>query len=579
MQHPVFLPGDHKIIIYQLLVRLFGNTNNRNKPFGTIEENGCGKFNDINRNALNSLRQLGITHIWFTGVIEHSSVTSYPEYGIAGDDPRIVKGRAGSPYAVRDYYDVSPDLADNIPERMQEFQSLVNRTHDAGLKVLIDFIPNHLARSYHSDNLPEGAANFGDADDESKLFSSDNNFLYLKNKFIIPADYKPLGNEPLSNYNTSYSENPARVTGNDVYSAHPGIDDWFETVKLNFGVDPEPPHNLIFDPVPRTWKMLLDILLFWSKKGVDGFRCDMVEMVPAEFWEWVIPCVKTHHPDILFIGEIYKPELYERYLEKGNFDYLYDKVGLFDTLTGVLKGNTSADNLTNAVRSVEKFPERMLGFLENHDEERLGYYLKDPAYALPAMAVCAFISRGPVMIYNGQETGEKADIDTGFGGTRGRTSIFDYASIPSLQQWINKGTFDGLAGKLRDEYSHILNLCNSSDAIRNGKFYELQYCNRYNQSEGYNEQFIYAFLRYSNKERLLILANFHKDILFDVYVKIPYDAWKLLQMGHRKEVTFRSTFSGFQGRYKIPDSDYFADKKSGLHIQAPPSSFHVFSLE
>src|ERR1700712_5334449 len=97
-----------KLIIYQLLPRLYGNTKQVNKFYGSIEENGVGKFNDINEKALQEIKKMGFTHVWFTGVIEHATMTDYSAYVIKPDDPDIVKGRAGSPYAIKDYYDVDP---------------------------------------------------------------------------------------------------------------------------------------------------------------------------------------------------------------------------------------------------------------------------------------------------------------------------------------------------------------------------------------------------------------------------------------------------------------------------------------
>ena len=531
-----FTSNKHKLIIYQLFVRLFGNQKAIVKAYGTLEDNGCGKFNDITDTALQELSSMGISHVWLTGILEHSTVTDYSAYGIKCDSPYLVKGRAGSPYAIRDYYDVDPDLAVDVNNRMQEFNALVKRIHSNHLKVIIDFVPNHVARSYHSDVKPDGVNDLGEDDMASHFFDVNNNFLYLQNShFSIPGDYVPLnGEEGIGNRN-DYFESPARVTGNDIYSASPSANDWFETVKLNFGVDPNPPHHCYFDPIPDTWQKLLDILLYWSAKGVDGFRCDMAEMVPAEFWEWVIPCVKTHFPKVFFIAEIYKPELYERYLETGCFDYLYDKVRLYDTLVGIIKGHTNADELTNCARSVERHPERMLFFLENHDEERIASFrfAGDPNKAIPGMVAGTALSCGPVMIYNGQECGEKGDEIVGFVGCRGRTSIFDYTSMPEHLKWMNKGRFDGAnlsteTKKLRDFYVKLFNVINKSEAISSGKFYDLQYVNRHHLSEGFNEKYIYAYLRYTENERVLVICNFNSREEFNVHVKIPMDALELM---------------------------------------------------
>ena len=123
---------EEKKVVYQVFTRLFGNTNSTNKPWGTLEENGVGKFEDFTDKALKEIKELGVTHIWYTGVLHHAMVTDYTEFGISNDDPDVVKGRAGSPYAVKDYYNVDPDLAVNPENRMQEFEDLTARTHKAG---------------------------------------------------------------------------------------------------------------------------------------------------------------------------------------------------------------------------------------------------------------------------------------------------------------------------------------------------------------------------------------------------------------------------------------------------------------
>ena len=165
-----------KIIIYQLLPRLFSNTTENCVKNGSIEENGVGKLNDINSHVLENIKSLGVTHVWYTGVIEHATKTDYTKYGIDRDNPNIVKGNAGSPYAIKDYYDIDPDLAVNIPKRMEEFEALVERTHKNGMKVIIDFVPNHVARQYHSDSKPVGIEDLGQGDDNTYFFKNINNF-------------------------------------------------------------------------------------------------------------------------------------------------------------------------------------------------------------------------------------------------------------------------------------------------------------------------------------------------------------------------------------------------------------------
>ena len=175
-----------KFVIYQVLPRLFGNYKTKNKYNGTIEENGCGKFNSFTAKALNEIRALGATHIWYTGVIEHATKTNYSMYGIRQSHPAIVKGNAGSAYAIKDYYDVDPDLAENVEHRMGEFENLVKRTHTVGLKVIIDFVPNHVAREYFSDAKPKGVVDLGEKDNPDWAFSPRNNFYYMPGQEFTP---------------------------------------------------------------------------------------------------------------------------------------------------------------------------------------------------------------------------------------------------------------------------------------------------------------------------------------------------------------------------------------------------------
>ena len=512
------VPQDHKLIIYQVMTRLFGNKVALNKPYGTVAENGCGKFNDITDRALNEIKALGVSHVWYTGVIEHATMTDFSAQGIPADDADVVKGRAGSPYAIKDYYDVAPDLAVAPKNRMAEYEALIRRTHAHGLKVLMDFVPNHVARSYKSDAKPAGVVDLGAADNKTLAFGPQNNFYYLPGQpFVVPTGYNPLGPLKGPREDDKYVENPAKATGNDVFSAAPSVNDWFETVKLNYGVDYQHGRALHFSPVPDTWKKMRDILVFWARKDVDGFRCDMVEMVPVEFWAYVIPELKKVKPSLVFIGEAYNNKEYRTYLEKGHFDYLYDKVGLYDGLRRLMRNEGSTDDLTHVWQQESRgFSSRMLRFLENHDEQRIASkdFATNPLRAIPAMAVTATLASGPVMLYFGQEVGEPGRGHEGFSSEDGRTTIFDYWGVPEHQKWLNQGKFDG--GKLsteqkqlRDFYKRLLTLTGTSDAIRRGKFYELQDAN--NLGKQYNQRHLYAYLRYTEQQQVLVVVNFSPD--------------------------------------------------------------------
>lgn len=480
-----------KFIIYQIFTRLFGNQTTTNKVYGTIEENGCGKFNDIDDTALAALKDFGATHLWYTGVLEHATLTDYSQFGIKADHPLIVKGIAGSPYAVKDYYDVDPDLAVDVPNRIQEFESLVTRTHAHGLKAIIDFIPNHVARQYCSDIRPEGVKDFGEDDDNTVTFSPSNNFYYIPNHdFIVPEGHTP----PIPVV-TPYHERPAKATGNDVFQAQPSQFDWYETVKLNYGIDYLDGRSRHFDPTPSTWLKMRDILIYWTRKGVDGFRCDMAEMVPVEFWGWVIPEVKRENPGVIFIAEIYNPFEYRNYINIGKFDYLYDKVGLYNSLRRTIEGHGSAEDITRIWQHESgDFSEHMLRFLENHDEQRIAsrYFAGNPWTALPAMVLSATLHTGPLMLYFGQELGVDPTQQEGFQGEDGRTTIFDYWGVPEFQQWVNGGQFneDLLTTEqktLRTFYANLNAFVLKNEAVYAGGFYDLQYVNIDGQSFNYDK--------------------------------------------------------------------------------------------
>lgn len=483
---------------------------------------------DFTGKALDEIKKLGATHIWYTGIIEHATQTDYRRYNIRPDHPAIVKGKAGSPYAIKDYYDVDPDLAKDVPGRMKEFENLVQRTHRSGLKVIIDFVPNHVARQYHSDMQPDGTTELGANDDPKYAFSPYNNFYYIpQSELHGQFDMKGSAAEP-------YHEYPAKATGNNRFDAYPNITDWYETVKLNYGVDYQNGGTCHFDPTPDTWSKMLDILLFWAGKNIDGFRCDMAEMVPVEFWEWVIPQVKEKYPDLLFIAEVYNPNEYHNYLKRGHFDYLYDKVGLYDTLRGIICGNESATNITRCWQSLGGIEKQMLNFLENHDEQRIAsdFFVNNPWKAIPALVVAACMNTNPMMIYFGQEFGELGMDSEGFSGRDGRTTIFDYWSVDSIRRWRNGGRFDGKMLTENEKhlyavYQRILTLCREEKAIARGLFFDLMYANV--GGWRFNEHRQFAFLRKCDNEVLLFVVNFD-SVSTHVAVNIPSHAFSYLQM-------------------------------------------------
>lgn len=549
-----------KEVVYQVFTRLFGNTSTNNKPWGTLEENGVGKFSDFTERALKEIKALGVTYIWYTGIPHHALVTDYKKHNISHDDPDVVKGRAGSPYAVKDYYNVNPDLAENPERRLEEFKALINRTHKAGLKLLIDIVPNHVARNYEGKSTPEGLEPFGASDDTSLEYQRDNNFYYIPDSvFRVPKwenGYLPLGGyHPLADGH--FEEVPAKWTGNGSRLAQPHFNDWYETVKINYGVRPDGSYDFDVLPqdfgfkdhtahfqfwqdkdVPNSWVKFKDIALYWLDIGVDGFRFDMAEMVPVEFWSYMNSHIKVKNPDAFLLAEVYNPQLYRDYIHKGKMDFLYDKVEMYDSLKHIMQGHGWTDHIPVVKKGTADIAHHLLHFLENHDEQRIASpdFAGDAQRGKPAMVVSATMTTAPLMIYFGQEVGEPAQENAGFGSPT-RTSIFDYIGVPHHQRWVNGKKFDG--GQLsederalRDFYKRLLNFTINSIALM-GEYRDIHFYNKEN-SEGYDHR-VLSYVRWSNSERLIVVSNFeaHDSRVFQL--KIPselVEEWDLEEGGH-----------------------------------------------
>ncbi|WP_310380433.1 alpha-amylase family protein [Flavobacterium sp.] len=553
--------SEKKVVVYQVFTRLFGNKNTTNKPWGTIEENGVGKFNDFTDKALNEIKDLGINYIWYTGVPHHALIRDYTSIGISNDDPEVVKGRAGSPYAVKDYYNVNPDLAVNPVNRLQEFEDLIARTHKAGLKVIIDIVPNHIARKYEGKSNPNGVRDFGADDDVSVEYKRDNNFYYIPNtRFEIPNTEKPLNgeNNPLSD--GKFEEFPAKWTGNGSRLAKPDKNDWYETVKVNYGIRPDGSKDFPELPagfeakncqehfdfwadknVPSSWKKFRDIALYWTAKGVDGFRYDMAEMVPYEFWSYMNSSIKVKNPDAFLMAEVYNPNEYRNYIRFGKMDYLYDKVETYDHLKAVIQGKTTPDGLSDIQHKMADIEHHMLHFLDNHDEQRLASpeFTGSAQKGKPLMVVSTTISTAPTMVYFGQEVGEAGNENGGF-GTHSRTSIFDYVGVPNHQRWMNDGKFDGgqlspVEKDLRDFYKRLLNFSINSSALM-GQFQEIQTINR-QSTQGFDAG-IYAYTRWSDSQKLIVVTNFSWQTTSNFELKIPAD---IIQKWNLKDGTYTIT--------------------------------------
>ena len=591
--------NDRKKVVYQVFTRLFGNTNTANTPWGTIEENGVGKFSDFDHKALTALKELGVTHMWYTGVPHHAVINDYTAFGISNDDPDVVKGRAGSPYAVKDYYNVNPDLAQNPKNRLEEFKSLIARTHEHGMKVIIDIVPNHVARNYEGITQPDGIKSFGDLDDTTVVYSRNNNFYYIPGEeFKVPDwhdDYEPLGGNKNDLTDKKFIEIPAKWTGNGSRLSQPHFNDWYETVKINYGIRPDgskdfeelpstfenKSHQEHFNfwkekELPDSWYKFRDIALYWMEMGVDGFRFDMAEMVPVEFWSFLNSSIKMKDPDAFLLAEVYNPALYREYIHKGKMDYLYDKVELYDSLKHIMKGYGWTDHIHTVQSGLQDIEHHMLHFLENHDEQRIASpeFVGKAEIAKPAMVVSATISSSPTMIYFGQEVGEDGSEDAGF-GKPSRTSIFDYIGVPAHQRWMNNKQFDG--GQLteneqllRDFYKRLLNFTVSSSALM-GRYKEVHHYNK-EHTPTYDHR-IFSFVRWSDEEKLIIVSNFDTEKSFDIALKLPPEVIKSWQLENQEYVLDEQLYGTFNPKLMVQNQE------GSISLQIKPLESFVFRVK
>lgn len=459
-----------------MLPRLWGEHSN--------EESA--KFSDIDEATFGHIKNLGMNAVWYTGIIRHSQKKPF------------VKGTAGSPYAIYDYFDVNPYLAEEPSKRMEEFESLVRRTHEAGLKVIIDFVPNHVGR----DNV-----NFGTADDKNVHWKPENDFFYYPGEALkLP-------------FTTSeeWLEKPARASGN-CFSPTPGENDWYETVKLNY-----------CDFRTPTWDKMLKILEFWSAKGIDGFRCDMVELVPWQFFKWAIAQIKEKYPELQFIAEVYRKELYHKYIYEVGFDLLYDKSGMYDTLRSVAQNGADAREITACWQNLGAMQSYMLNFLENHDEQRIAssFFAGDARRGFALLCVSALLNDASFMLYFGEEVGEKGMDREGFSGLDGCTTIFDWWSPKGIKSiWRAIHGIEDLSAEqslVLERYRKVLGFAANDAVFCKGKMYDLCYCNA--DSYGVDAKRCFMFLRNLGEKTYLVVANF-SDRPVELRLNIPEDAGK-----------------------------------------------------
>ncbi|MFT0714356.1 alpha-amylase family protein [Flagellimonas lutimaris] len=596
--NPTTPPMKKKEVVYQVFTRLFGNTNTTNKPWGTIEENGVGKFADFSDKALSKIKDLGVTHVWYTGVPHHAVINDYTGYGISNDDPDVVKGRAGSPYAVKDYYNVNPDLATDPSKRLEEFKELIQRTHNAGLKVIIDIVPNHVARNYEGMTNPKGVEDFGASDDTSKEYDVNNNFYYIPDEpFKVPEwkdGYLPLGGDENRLVDAKFEEVPAKWTGNGSRLAQPHFNDWYETVKINYGVRPDGTKDFEELPeeyrnkdykahfefwkdktLPDSWRKFRDITQYWLDFGVDGFRFDMAEMVPVEFWSYLNSNIKIKNPEAFLLAEVYNPDLYRDYIHQGKMDYLYDKVELYDSIKHIMKGYGWTDHIPVVQKGMADIEHHMLHFLENHDEQRIASpdFVGNAQLGKPAMVVSATISTSPTMIYFGQEVGEPGAENAGFGKST-RTSIFDYIGVPHHQRWVNNKKFDGgqLSEKeksLRDFYKRLLNFTINSEALM-GEYQEIHFYNKDN-TEGYDHR-VLSYVRWSSDEKLIVLSNFDAHKAYSFSLKVPEEVISKWQLKDGKYPLTEALYGELKTNMDINDG------QGQIQVELEPLQSYIFKI-
>lgn len=533
-----------KSIIYQIFPRYWGDRAGKQKKGGTLDENGCGKFSNIDRESLDYFKSLRVTHLWLTGIVRHA--TGESTGGCTASSPDWVKGRAGSPYAITDYYDVNPYLADKPERRMEEFKELLKRVHNAGLKVIIDFVPNHVARDYTAFTAlhpaPTGMPSLGSDDDKSVHWREENDFFYY------PGTELKL---PIKSQ--TYKELPALASGN-AYTAEPAVNDWYDTVKINY-----------CDTHTGTWDKMLDIVRFWAGMGVDGFRCDMVELVPADFFTWLIREIHKQYPEIVFIAEVYQKELYSKYIREVGFDLLYDKSGMYDTIRAIVQKNTddsgvpveawqSTRKITWNWQSLGDLQPYMLNFLENHDEQRFAsdFFGKDAGNVFAALYASLYFNRASFMIYSGQEVGERGMYQEGFSGKDGRSTIFDWYTsdkVRKLWRYIH-GDMKALDRKdvaLLERYRSALTQATGNRAVISGSTYDLCYCNL--SSDGFCVDRHFAFLRDCGDDTVLVACNF-SNVDAEMELSIPEHAFQWLELNETETLNHNNPI-----HLKVPAMD------------------------
>ena len=581
-------------VIYQLFVRHFSNFSQGQKPWGSKEENGCGTFEGITDTALAAIAQMGVTHLWLTGVLRHATQTPYA--GLPAHPACVVKGIAGSPYAVVDYFDVDPDLA-VVPEaRLDEFRALLTRCRRHGMIPMLDFVPNHVSRCYESTIAPQHQ--FGARDRRDVFFDRHNSYYYL-------AQGAGDGRMLLPDGEFAAERGCGRVTGNNAALWAPSAYDWYETVKLNYGCDYRHgaaeaealPGMMAPDvAVPHTWLLMDEVLAWWQDMGVGGFRCDMAHMVPPAFWRWAIARARLRDGGVFFMAEAYNDhmkltagDVHTTLLEAG-FGGVYDAEA-YQALRALFESNAWANDLDACHRPDGPRFTGGVRYVENHDEPRMAsplFWGGVGEYVARAAMVAQYASTAaPVLFYNGQETAERAEGPGGFGGNNGRSSIFDYTHLPRLQRWTHGGRYDGALlsddeRSLRDFCGRLLRLL-QHPALAKGEFYGLNWANMQTPDfgrepgESTSGHRAYAFLRHDAAARatLLVVCNFSPTQAASLHVHIPSHA---REWARKRAAQFSFTDLLCPLEPPICASPALLDSP-GLPVTVPPGGARILAWE
>jgi glycosidase len=284
------------------------------------------------------------------------------------------------------------------------------------------------------------------------------------------------------------------------------------------------------------------VLAYWQGLGVDGFRCDFAHWVPVEFWKWAIARARSRAPAYFFAEAYDNPDAAPGFspsaFVQAGFDALYD-YQLYNGVKGIFASGKWCNDL-DALLPDAAVEGHLLRYAENHDECRAAAPIKlgDPGNsgfgsAWEGFAVTALLHAlgpDPALLYNGQEVGEPGQGAEGFGGDDGRTTIFDYWTMPAFARWVNGHAYDGanLTGdqqSLRSSYLVLWKLL-SQPAFAEGKVYSIQSANKAAPSYGGSGQWMYGFLRYQPDagQTYLVLINLDPANGYQPKVHLPTEA-------------------------------------------------------